>query len=87
MDMGSLIIGFIIAAIVAGIVVAVLYGQMKPVAQKHEAAMYTKDEDVHVRVKDDVYLRTDVTRTKIQQSQPQANAKNTVIAPGAGPKH
>lgn len=65
--MEHMIIGLIIALIVAGIIVAVMVGQMKPVAQKHEAADYVKDEDVHILDSKDVYVRTDVSRRKIEK--------------------
>ena len=65
--MEHIIIGLIIALIVAGIIVGVMVGQMKPVAQKHEAADYVKDEDVKILDSKDVYVRTDVSRRKIEK--------------------
>ncbi|MCR5675853.1 MAG: hypothetical protein K6G16_09110 [Lachnospiraceae bacterium] len=67
--MEAIVIGIIVALIVAFIAVRMMIAQMRPVAEKHEASHYTKDEDVHITVRDDVYLRTDVSRRKIERKQ------------------
>ncbi len=67
--METFLFALIAALIVAAIILAVMRGQMKPVARKHEAAQYTEKEDVKISVSDDVYLRTDVTRTPIETEQ------------------
>lgn len=65
--MENIVIGLILALIVAGIIVAVMVAQMKPVAQKHEASDYVKDEDVKILDSRDEYVRTDVSRRKIEK--------------------
>ncbi len=65
--MEAIIIGFVIAAVVAGFVLAAMYKQMKPVAQKLEAAQYTSQKDVKITVSKDRFLRTETKRRPISQ--------------------
>ncbi len=57
----------IIALIVAGIILAVMVNQMKPVARKHEASQYTSEQDVNISVKEDDFLRTEWNARPIEQ--------------------
>ena len=78
----SYLIALIFALIPASIVNAVLVSQMKPVAQKHQAAAYVAKGGVDLHVRNDRYIRTTESRVKLQNRQPAGGGK----APG-GPPH
>ena len=59
----------IIAAIIALIAVGVMSHQMRPVAQKHEASQYTSKDDVKISVREDQYLRTEISKQKIEKQE------------------
>ena len=67
----SYIIALVFALIPAGIVNAVLYSQMKPVARQNQASAYVTDGGVRLHAKDDRYIRTTESRVKIQNAQPR----------------
>lgn len=80
----SYLIAIAFAFIPAVIVNFVLIGQMRPVAQVHQASAYVTQGGMQLRVKNDRYLRTTESRVKIQNAQPKAvGATPPPAAPGA----
>ena len=71
----SYIIALVFALIPAGIVNAVLYSQMKPVARKNQASAYVTDGGVRLHTRDDRYIRTTESRVKIQNAQPRGGGR------------
>ncbi|MBR5116991.1 MAG: hypothetical protein IK096_07985 [Lachnospiraceae bacterium] len=67
----AVVVGIIIALIVAAIILAGMKKQMQPVERKHEAAQYTTEQDVKISVKDDTYLRTERHARAIEQKAQQ----------------
>ena len=67
----EIVISIALGVLIALIIVGVMTHQMRPVAQKHEASQYTSKDDVKITVSEDRYLRTEVTKQKIERPQQQ----------------
>lgn len=76
----SYLLALVFALVPAAIVNAVLYSQMKPVAQQNRASAYVTDGGVRLHVKNDQYIRTTESRVKIQNAQPRGGGRG----PGPG---
>lgn len=71
------------ALVVGGITLAVLRGQMRPVAQARGAAYYLDQDKSSVTLRRDTYVRTVETRTPIRKNQP-GNSGPQGGGPGRG---
>lgn len=71
----SYLIALLFALIPAGIVNAVLYSQMKPVALQNRASAYVEDGGIHLHSKEDRYIRTTESRVRIQNAQPAGKSR------------
>ena len=76
----SYLLAVVFALIPAGIVNAVLYSQMKPVARQSGASAYVTDGGIRLHIKDDRYIRTTESRVKLQNAQPPGGGRG----PGGG---
>ena len=71
----SYLLAAVFAFVPAFIVHAVLCCQMKQVAQLSQASAYVAEGGMHLRAKDDRYIRTTESRVKIQNAQPPGGGK------------
>ena len=71
----SYLLAAVFAFVPAFIVNAVLCSQMKPVAQSSQASAYVAEGGMHLRARDDRYIRTTESRVKIQNAQPPGGGK------------
>lgn len=79
----SYLLALVFALVPAFIVNAVLYSQMKPVAQQNRASAYVTDGGIRLHVKNDHYIRTTESRVRIQNAQPPGGGRGH--GPGGGP--
>ena len=73
LDSGTMIIGGIVALIIALIYVSILKGQLKQAAHQSAAADYIKKGSFDLRVKQDHFLYTTTQKRKIERPQPDKN--------------
>ncbi len=71
----SYLLAALFSFVPAFIVNAVLCSQMKPVAQLSQASAYVAEGGMHLRARDDRYIRTTESRVKIQNAQPPGGGK------------
>ncbi len=83
-DIFGIMVALVLGAVVALIVCQILKGKMKSVAKKTEAANYIPKNGVRITYRNDRYLRTTVTRHRIERSSSGGHSSGGGRSSGGG---
>lgn len=84
---GILLISILIGAAAGGITVLVMRSSMNTKKQQRSAYDYMKRDSFHMRVRQDMFLYSQVTKTPRQQTPPSSGGGNSVHRSSSGRSH